>query len=140
LPFGWECTLKIKISKEQDIAKCGLMTFGRSLDLGLTLLEPKPISSIRNTTTKERLKDGTIKFVNSRVYKRVVLNVLVNTSQVAQIQAILEQYSNQALLFIGVEKDDENLNVLTTFGFFKDFEQAIGLNFSQYQIEIEGIV
>jgi len=140
LPFGWECILKVKISKEQDITKCGLMTFGRSLDLGLTLAEPKPISSIRNTTTKERLKDGSLKFINSRVYKRVVLNVIVSTSRVAQIQAILEQYSNQPLLFIGVEKDDENLNILSAFGFFKDFDKPIGLNFTQYQIEIEGIV
>ena len=29
---------------------------------------------------------------------------------------------------------------IITDGFYKDFEQPIGLNLSQYQIEIEGIV
>ena len=44
------------------------------------------------------------------------------------------------MLFIGVEKESMDMNSLTAYGFYKDFEQPITLNYSQYQIEIEGIV
>ncbi|RBQ28418.1 hypothetical protein [Aliarcobacter vitoriensis] len=140
IPFSLNCTLKIEINKQGNIAKCGLLMFGGSINLGATLTEPKPVSSIRNIASKERLPDGTIKFTNSRVYKRVVLNVIVETQRISQVQNILEEYTDKPLLFIGAEREDNSLNALTAFGFFRDFDKPIGLDFTQYQIEIEGIV
>ncbi len=77
-------------------------------------------------------------FSNSRLYKRVVLNVVVESSRVTEIQNILEDYTVTPCLFVGVERDD--LNALTVFGYYKDFDKPIGLDYTQYQIEIEGII
>ncbi|PZP11496.1 MAG: hypothetical protein DI602_11450 [Aliarcobacter butzleri] len=139
LPFTLNCRLKITIKNPNDFAQCGYFMYGRSLDLGLTLLEPKPTSSIRNLLSKERQSDGTVNFSNSRLYKRVTLNVVVESFRITEIQNILEDYTVTPCLFIGVERDD-SLNALTVFGFYKDFDKPIGLDYTQYQIEIEGIV
>jgi hypothetical protein len=86
------------------------------------------------------INDGNVKTTNSRIYKRVTLNVLLDSSRVDEIQSFLEEYSLTPMLFIGVEKESMDMNSLTAYGFYKDFDQPIGLNLSQYQIEIEGIV
>lgn len=138
LPFTLDCRLKITIENPNDFAQCGYFMYGRSIDLGLTLIDPKPTSSIRNLLSKEKQSDGTVNFSNSRLYKRVVLNVVVESSRVTEIQNILEDYTVTPCLYVGVERDD--FNALTVFGYYKDFDKPIGLDYTQYQIEIEGIV
>lgn len=140
VPSFYGATLKVTISFSGSIASCSHCIFGKSLDFGITLIDPKPTSSIRNMVSKEKQSDGNVKTTNSRIYKRVVLNVLLDSSRVDEIQNFLEEYSLTPMLFIGVEKESMDMNSLTAYGFYKDFEQPIGLNLSQYQIEIEGIV
>lgn len=140
IPSFYGAKLKVTISFPGGIASCSHLIFGKSLDFGITLVDPKPTSSIRNMVSKEKQSDGNVKTTNSRIYKRVTLNVLLDSSRVDEIQSFLEEYSLTPMLFIGVEKESMDMNSLTAFGFYKDFEQPIGLNISQYQIEIEGIV
>ena len=138
IPSFYGATLKVTISFPGSLASCSHLIFGKSLDFGMTLVDPKPTSSIRNMVSKDKQADGSVKTSNSQVYKRVTLNVLLDTSRVDEIQDFLEEYSLTPMLFIGVE--NENMNSLTAYGFYKDFEQPITLDYSQYQIEIEGIV
>ena len=140
IPSFYGAKLKVTISFSGGIASCSHLIFGKSLDFGITLVDPKPTSSIRNMVSKEKQSDGNVKTTNSRIYKRVVLNVLLDSSRVDEIQSFLEEYSLTPMLFIGVEKESMDMNSLTAYGFYKDFEQPITLNYSQYQIEIEGIV
>lgn len=139
LPITLGCRLKIKINNPNSEAKCGFFMCGRSLDLGLTLIDPKPTSSIRNLVSKEKINEDLTVFKNSKLYKRVVLNVLVDSGRISDIQNILEMYSLTPCLFVGVEGSDE-YNALTVFGYYKDFDKPIGLNKTSYQIEIEGII
>ena len=138
IPSFYGATLKVTISFPGSLASCSHLIFGKSLDFGMTLVDPKPTSSIRNMVSKDKQADGSVKTSNSQVYKRVTLNVLLDTSRVDEIQDFLEEYSLTPMLFIGVE--NENMNSLTAYGFYKDFEQPITLDYSQYQIEIEGII
>jgi len=138
LPSFYNAKLKVTIQNLNSIASCSSLVFGKSLDFGFTLIEPKPISSIRNLISKNKQKDGSVKIETSKTYKRVVLTVLIDVLRVDEFQQFLEKHSIEPMLFISERQD--NLEALIVFGFFKDFEQAIGLNFSQYQIEIEGIV
>lgn len=139
LPIALNCRLKIKINNSNSEAKCGFFMCGRSLDLGLTLIDPKPTSSIRNLVSKEKINEDLTVFKNSKLYKRVVLNVLVESDRISDIQNILEMFSLTPCLFVGVEGSDE-YNALTVFGYYKDFDKPIGLNKTSYQIEIEGII
>lgn len=138
IPSFYGATLKVTIFFPESLASCSHLIFGKSLDFGMTLVDPKPTSSIRNMVSKDKQADGSVKTSNSQVYKRVTLNVLLDTSRVDEIQDFLEEYSLTPMLFIGVE--NENMNSLTAYGFYKDFEQPITLDYSQYQIEIEGII
>ncbi|MDS1371026.1 hypothetical protein RJ999_07960 [Aliarcobacter butzleri] len=138
IPSFYGATLKVTISFPGSLASCSHLIFGKSLDFGMTLVDPKPTSSIRNMVSKEKQADGSVKISNSQVYKRVTLNVLLDTSRVDEVQNFLEEHSLTPMLFIGVE--NESMNSLTAYGFYKDFEQPITLDYSQYQIEIEGII
>lgn len=139
IPFSYEATLKITISNPTSVAKCSHCTFGVSKDLGITLLEPLPVSSIRNLISKEKQADGSVLTTNSMTYKRVVMNVLLNTDRVTEVQEFLEEYTVEPLLFIGDERD-KGIEAICAFGIFKDFDMPIGLDYTEYQIEIEGIV
>ncbi|OCL85747.1 hypothetical protein AAX26_01814 [Aliarcobacter thereius] len=138
VPNFYQARLKVTLSLQGGVVSCSHIVYGKSVDFGITLIDPKPTSSIRNLIAKEKNKDGIVKVSNSLIYKRVTLNILIDTSRVSEIQAFLEENSIEPMLFIGVEKDD--YDCLTAFGFYKDFDQPIGLEYSQYQIEIEGIV
>lgn len=138
VPNFYQARLKVTLSLQGGVVSCSHIVYGKSIDFGMTLIDPKPTSSIRNLVAREKNNDGIVKVSNSLIYKRVALNILIDTSRVSEIQAFLEENSIEPMLFIGVEKDD--YDCLTAFGFYKDFEQPIGLDYSQYQIEIEGIV
>lgn len=138
LPFLYESKLKITIDNEGSIAKCGHCVFGESKNLGIALAEPKPISSIRNVISKEKQEDGTVKTENSMTYKRVVINVLVDTSRAPEVQQILEKYTVTPVLYVASEKEGGS-DVLLIFGIYKDFDMPIGRNKSLYQLEIEGV-
>ncbi|OCL99515.1 hypothetical protein AAX29_00556 [Aliarcobacter thereius] len=138
LPSFYGARLKVFIKFAGGVSECSHLVFGKSLDFGITLADPAPTSSIRNLSSKEKQADGTIKTTISRIYKRITLTVAVDTNRVSEIQNFLEEYSLEAMLFIGVENDE--FETLVVFGFYKDFDQPIGLEKSIYQIEIEGVI
>lgn len=139
IPFTWNGTLKITISNLNGLAKCSHCTFGMSKDLGITLADPKPISSIRNVISKEKQADGSVITENSMTYKRVVANVLLDTSRASEVQNILEQYSITPSLFVADEREG-GIDCLLVFGIYKDFDMPIGLENTEYQLEIEGVI
>jgi len=138
IPSFYNAKLKVTIDNNGSFASCSHLVFGKSLDFGFTLTNPKPTSSIRNLVSKNKQKDGSVRIEASKTYKRVVLNVLIDVLRIDEFAQFLEKHSLEPMLFISERQD--NLEALIVFGFFKDFEQAIGLNFSEFQIEIEGIV
>ncbi|HAC70118.1 MAG TPA: hypothetical protein DCF41_00185 [Arcobacter skirrowii] len=138
IPSFYGATLKVFVVLANGVAGCSNLIFGKGLDFGITLCEPAPTSSIRNVSSKEKQADGTVKTTISKVYKRVTLSVALDTNRVAEIQNFLEEHSLEPMLFVGVEND--KYESLVVFGFYKDFDQPIGLEQSIYQIEIEGVV
>ena len=139
IPFVYNATLKITITNLNGTAKCAHCVFGMSRDLGVTLADPKPISSIRNIIDKSRQADGSIKTENSMTYKRVVANVLLDTSRVSEVQNFLELYTVTPALFVADEREG-GIDCLLIFGIYKDFDMPIGLDNTEYQLEIEGVI
>lgn len=139
IPFAWDGILKITIFNLNGIAQCSHCVFGMSKDLGITLADPKPISSIRNLISKEKQADGSILTANSMTYKRVVANVLLDTSRASEVQNILEEYTVTPSLFVADEREG-GIDCLLVFGIYKDFDMPIGLENTEYQLEIEGVI
>ncbi len=139
LPFIFDAKLKITIENTGSLVKCGHCAFAESKNLGITLADPKPISSIRNIINKEKLPDGTIKTENSMTYKRVVANVLLDTNRASEVQNILEKYTVTPCIYVADEREG-GVDTLLTFGLYKDFDMPIGINKTQYQLEIEGVI
>ncbi len=139
IPFSYAATLRITISNPNSIAMCSHCTFGVSKDTGITLLDPLPTSSIRNIISKEKQADGSVLTSNSMTYDRVVLNVLIPSEMVSETQDFFKEYTVEPLLIIGDERED-GMDSLCTFGIYKDFDVPIGAEYSQYQIEIEGLI
>lgn len=139
IPFVWNATLKITIINLNGTAKCSHCVYGMSRDLGVTLADPKPISSIRNLIDKSRQADGSIKTENSMTYKRVVANVLLGTSRADVVQNFLEVYTVTPALFVADEREG-GIDCLAIFGIYKDFDMPIGLDNTEYQLEIEGVI
>lgn len=139
IPFVWGGKLTVNIMNVNGIAKCSHCVFGMSKDLGITLRDPKPVSSIRNVIDKSRQSDGSIKTENSMTYKRVVANVLLDTSRVSEVQNILEVYTVTPALFVADEQEG-GIECLCIFGIYKDFDMPIGLDNTEYQLEIEGVI
>lgn len=138
IPFIWDGKLTITITNLNGIAKCSHCVFGMSRDLGITLIDPKPVSSIRNIIDKSRQSDGSIRTENSMTYKRVVANVLLDTSRASEVQNFLEVYTVTPALFVADEREG-GIDCLLIFGIYKDFDMPIGLD-TEYQLEIEGVI
>lgn len=139
IPFVYNGTLKFTITNLNGFARCSHCVFGMSRDLGVTLTNPKPISSIRNIIDKSRQSDGSIKTENSMTYKRVVANVLLDTSKADEVQNFLELYTVTPSLFVADEREG-GIKCLLIFGIYKDFDMPIGLDDTEYQLEIEGVI
>lgn len=139
IPLIFQGKIKFTISNIDSIAKCSHVVFGESVDLGITLVDQKPTSSIRNIISKEKQPDGTVITSNSMTYRRITAYVFLDTKRASEVQSILEHYTVDPVLFIADEREG-GIDVLVCFGYHKDFEMAIGLDNTEYQLEIEGIV
>ncbi len=139
LPMIYNATMEITIDNTGTTAECSHMVFGTSMDIGITLLNPSPIVSVRNIIPKTKDSKGVVTTTNSMTYKRVVANVLVENDLIDDIQIQLDILNAQACLFLADERE-EGFSSLSIFGLFKDFDIPIGYQKSVYQIEIEGVV
>ncbi len=139
LPFFKTAKLKIIISNPDTLAKCGHFVHARMIDLGITLADPKPISSIRNLISKEKNEDGIVITTNSMTYKRVVANIICNTEKASYIQDFLEDYTTTYGLYIADEREG-GIDALAVYAIYKDFDMAFGVNITQYELELEGVI
>lgn len=139
IPIIYNATLKFTILNPSSTAICSHIVFGESVDLGITLAEQKPSSSIRNIISKDKQSDGTVVTTNSMTYKRITAAVLLDTKRASEVQGILEKYTTTPALFIADDREG-GIDALVCFGYHKDFDMPIGLDKTEYQLEIEGII
>ncbi len=139
LPMVYNATMEVIIDNAETTATCTHIAFGTSTDIGITLLNPSPIVSVRNIIPKTKNDKGVVITDKSMTYKRVVANVLVSNDLIDEIQEQLDLLNAQVCLFIADEREEGYASLLI-FGLYKDFDIPIGYEKSIYQIEIEGVV
>ena len=139
IPYIYEGKLKISIYSQGSTAKCAHLVFGESVDMGITLVGTKPTSAIQNIISKEKNEDGTVTTSNSMTYKQITASILLDTNSVSEVQNLLEIYTTTPMLFIADEREG-GIDSLICFGYYKDFDMPIGLNKTEYSLEIEGII
>ncbi len=139
LPMVYNATMEIIINNGSSIAECTHLAFGTSMDLGITLLNPSPIVSVRNIIPKTKNDKGIVLTSKSLTYRRVVANVMIENELIDEVQDQLDLLNAEACLFIADEREQGYASLLI-FGLYKDFDIPIGYEKSVYQIEIEGVV
>lgn len=139
LPMIFKSKIKITLENADGIVECGHCAFGQSKLLGVTLSEPYPTSSIRNIITKDKQADGSVKTQNSMTYKRILATVILDTKRASEVQNILEKYTVEPCLWLADDREG-GTDSLMAFGIYKDFDMRIGLDYSHYELEIEGVV
>ena len=137
LPLVFDGKLEITIDNTGSIAKVSHIIYGRALQLGLTLAEPMPIASIRNIASKTRDVFGDLKTEVNITYKRMLVNVILNSVAVDRVQNRLEKLNGIPCMFVADEREGGYAS-LSIFGVHKDFDMPIGVSITKYQLEIEG--
>ena len=134
IPFIYNAKLKIFILNEGDISLCSHFLLGSSVDVGMTLKYPMPRTQIKNKI--EKSIDNSKASVK-QIYKRIIANVLIKDEQIPDIQRILKKYNDTPCLFLA---NEQNFKFeLMVFGFFKDIDIAIESDYTDFEIELEGI-
>jgi hypothetical protein len=137
LPMAFDAFLEITLENTGGIAEVGHIAFGRSLNIGLALIKPEPVASIRNIASKTKDVFGDNVTELSVTYKRMIVNVILNSISIDKVQNRLEKLNGIPCLFVADERVD-GFSSLIIYGLHKDFDLPIGLTMSQYQLEIEG--
>ncbi len=138
--MSFNATLKVTIDNTGTDAAVSHLTYGRSMDIGWTLISPEPVSSIRNLISKEKdSTTGVVTTENSMTYKRVVANVLIDNISLDEIQEFMEDYTVTPCLYIGDERDG-GYRALMVYGLYRDFDMPIGRTKTVYQLEIDGVI
>lgn len=139
LPVLMSEYVRITITNENNTAQCSFCVVGQSVDLGVTLSSPEPVSSVKNIISKSHEADGTISTTSSLTYKRMNINIVLSSNRADEVQNLLEKYNGTPALFLADERAD-GFHSLHIFGLHKDFDLPIGVDKSKYQLEIEGVV
>lgn len=114
-------------------ASVGTMLVGRLVGLGVT--EAGPSAGITDYSKKEADDFGDVTIVERAWAKRMGLRAMLSTSAVDLVVQRLAAVRAQPCLWIG----DETLEVLTVYGFYKDFSVTVGENVSTLDLTVEGL-
>lgn len=139
LPMAYNTTLELWINTPDEIVSVGHVAFGRSKNVGLSLMDPKPTSSRRGLTTKSRDEFGNIITRKKARYKTMTISCLIDSTVIDIIEDRLDSFVDKACIFVGDERDG-GYKALLIFGELKDHDMPIGLVKTTYQLEVDGYI
>ncbi len=133
LPPYSDATVKVKIIKEGDIAKCGLITFGYLKNLGVT----NKGTTIGTTDYSRKLRDtfGNPIIVKRNNAKRANYKVSVPTSNISIVQNTLEELITTPLAWIGSTEFPSTV----VYGLYDDFDIEIQETISNFNLQVNGL-
>jgi hypothetical protein len=129
------------VPKTGYTAKCGSIVVGRSKSLGNTLWGVR--ASILDYSRRSTDAWGRTYLSQGNWAKRVTCTVYVPTASVDVVYRKFAQYRSTPVVWVLDNRDmgSNTYEVLQVYGFFRSFEPVIhGLNYSEYELEIEGMV
>ena len=116
--------------------ECGGCIFGTFYALGTA--EYGATAGIIDYSRKETDDYGTTTFVRRAFSRRMVVNLMLPTAQVAKLQRILSDLRATPAMWIG--SDDVTYTPLQVYGFYRDFQIDIAYPTQSYcSLEIEGL-
>ena len=137
LPVIYNSTLEVYIDNDSNNIEAGHIAFGRSMNFGLSLIDPSPTVSMRGTSSKSRDDFGNIKTRRKARYKRMSITCAVTTRAVDLIEERLNWLADQPAIFIGDERDGGH-RALLLYGELKDHDMPISAVMSKYKLDVEG--
>ncbi len=138
LPMAYNSTMEIWIENAESDVSVGHIAFGRSKNYGLTLANPKPISSRRGITSKTRNEFGEIVTRRKARYKRMSITCLVDSNATDLIEDRLEEIVDTPCIFVGDESEGGYKSLLI-YGEMKDHDMPISISAkTTYKLDVEG--
>jgi len=137
IPPVYDATLEIKLTNAAHTVEVGHICYGRSKDLGLTLVDPSPKSSMRSISSKTRDIWGNIKTRKKQRYKRATINCLIDSASIDIIEDRIEGFVDTACIIVGDERD-KGYKSLSILGELKDHDMPISVSKTKYTLEVEG--
>lgn len=111
----------------------GTLLIGRLVGLGITEASPK--AAITDYSRKETDDFGEVTVVERAWAKRMSARALLRTDAVDMVAGRMATVRARPCLWIGAE----DLEVLSIYGFYKDFSISIGENVSTLDLSVEGL-
>ena len=137
LPIIYDATLEIYLDNTGLTVEVGHIAYGRSLNYGLTLINPAPTSSMRGITSKRRDKFGNIITRRKARYKRMKITCIIDSIAIDIIEERLNNLADKPAIFVGDARDG-GYRALLLYGELKDHEMPISVSKTQYQLQVEG--
>jgi hypothetical protein len=138
LPRYLSGVITVTIAASSGEASIGALVFGRLHDLGIA--EATASASITDYSRKETDDFGTVALIERSYAKRSQQRMLLDTSELRRVQALLAGLRATPAVWVGVESDTNTFSPLVIFGWFKSFSLDITGPVSSYcTLEIEGL-
>lgn len=136
-PYG-SSHLTIEIQGSGNVS-VGIVSFGKSRELGETLIAPK--ASIINRSIKRTDEFGKVTFVKRGFSKILSAQIAVERLKVNVLHRTLISLKDTPCLWISSDANPEYEELITIFGFYKDFTTSIDYpSFSLCNLELEGLI
>jgi len=137
LPMVFNSSIEIWIEGTGFSPEVGHIVFGHSKSYGLSLADPKPVSSRRSVSAKSRDGFGEIVTRRKARYKRMSITCLLDSIAVDTIEDRLEAIVDTPCIFVGDERDGGYKSLLI-YGEMRDHDTPIGISKTSYKLEVEG--
>lgn len=137
LPYG-SSHLTIEIQGSGNVS-VGVVSFGKSRVLGETLIAPK--ASITDYSRKTTDDFGKVTFIKRGYSKRLSVQIAIERLKLNAVQKALIDLRATPCLWISSDANPEYEELITIFGFYKDFTTSIDYpSFSLCNLELEGLI
>lgn len=137
VPPVYNASVEIKLVNTGQTVKVGHICYGRSKDVGLSLIDPAPKTTMRSITSKKRDSWGNIVTRKKQRYRRMTINCLIDSLSVDVIEDRLEGFVDTPCIILGDERDN-GYKSLSILGELKDHDMPISVIKTKYQLEVEG--
>ncbi|WP_426808034.1 hypothetical protein ABOC32_16800 [Pseudomonas sp. WOUb67] len=135
VPAGSYGSIEINIAKPGGTARVGALILGKAAVLGEALYGTSV--GITDYSRKDRDDFGNVVIVERGYSKRAEFDVIVQTSQVSQVQRLLSKYRAKPLVWIG----EASYQSTILYGYYKEFNLVIsGPTASDCSISVEGLI
>lgn len=136
LPMYASARITVNISAGAGTVACGTMTYGNVYELGQS--QRGASAGIRDYSKKDTDEFGTTSFVVRAFSGRMEVQLMVEQNRLNFVHRLLAALRATPCVWIGSDRKD--LQPLTVFGFYRDFNLDIQyLDYSLCRLEIEGL-